>query len=252
MESGVFTLLQELNLSKQEIEAYETALGLGTFTASIIGARLGIPRSTARYTCEWLIRKGLMIETKKGNTKLFIAENPTKLFSILHEQEAEIARKKEQLTRVVKKLEEKYNPNARLPKITFYEGIDGVERMFNELLLNPTTLYSFGAGDYFLQKEPGMIESFRKKSKNVYKDTYVMRAPKYHPLHNNKIAHRYNQYFQFIEELKVDIQIVDDVLTIASLENSSPIGVVIKHQEIVNAFKAIFIELWKRMERDGN
>lgn len=215
-----------------------------------MGTRLGIPRSTARYTCELLIRKGLMIETKKGNTKLFIAENPTKLFSILHEQEAEIVRKKEQLTRVVKKLEQKYNPDAKIPKVTFYEGVDGIERMFDELLLNPTTLYSFGAGDYFLQKEPKMIQNFRKKSKNVYKDTYVMRAQKYKSLRTKKIEHRYNQYFQFIEELKVDIQIVNDVLTIASLENSSPIGVVIKHQEIVHAFKAIFIELWKRMERD--
>jgi hypothetical protein len=122
--------------------------------------------------------------------------------------------------------------------------------MFDELLLHPTSLYSFGAGDYFLQKEPHLIESFRKKSRNVYQDTYVMRAKKYQPLHLKAVPHRHNRYFQFIEELKVDIQIVDDVLTIASLENIAPVGIVIKHQVIVDAFKAIFIELWKRMEKD--
>ncbi len=65
-----------------------------------------------------------MVETKKGNTKLFIAENPTKLFSIIYEQEADLIRKKERLSQVVSELEQRYNPQAKLPKITFYEGID--------------------------------------------------------------------------------------------------------------------------------
>lgn len=139
----VHALLSELGLSKQEIETYETALAMGMFPASTLGNRLCIPRSTARYACESLVKKGLMVETKKANTKLFAAMNPTRLFSILHEQEAEIARKKERLSQAVKELEERYNPQAKLPKITFYEGEDGVGRMFEELLTHPTVLYSF-------------------------------------------------------------------------------------------------------------
>lgn len=113
--------LSEFGLSALESEAYEIALGLGIFPASIIGNRLGIPRSTARYTCESLVHKGLMIETKKANTKLFVAENPTKLFSMLHAEEERLARKKEQLTDIVKELQGIYNPDAKLPRVTFYE-----------------------------------------------------------------------------------------------------------------------------------
>lgn len=250
MKTRIHSFLAELGLSVQESEAYDIALWLGTFAASTLGTRLGVPRSTARYTCESLVRKGLMIETKKANTKLFIAENPTKLFSILHEQEAELTRKREQLELTIKELQQRYNPEAKLPKITFYEGVDGIERMFEELLTRPTSLYSFGAGDYFLGKEPELIKNFRKKGQKVYRDTYVIRSPKYKSLHTNDGEKRYNRYFQHIEELKIDIQIVDDVLTIASMENTAPIGIVIKHQGIVDAFKGIFSELWNCIEQD--
>lgn len=245
MENRIRSFLAELGISTQESEAYEIALGLGTFAASTIAARLGVPRSTARYTCESLVRKWLMIETKKANTKLFVAENPTKLFSIIYEQEAEVARRKEQLSLTVKELQKNYNPQAKLPKITFYEGIDGIGRMFDELLTHPTELYSFGAGDYFLSKEPELINDFRKKAKKVYRNVYVMRSPKYKVIHTTDTPSKQNRYFKSIDELKVDIQIVDDLMTIATIEGAAPIGIVIKHAVIVGAFKSIFEEMWK-------
>lgn len=118
---NISMVLSEFGLSMLEARAYEAALALGTFPASILGNRLGIPRSTARYTCESLVHKGLMIETKKANTKLFVAENPTKLFSIYHAEETGLMRKKEQLDMTVKELQQIYNPDAKLPKVTFYE-----------------------------------------------------------------------------------------------------------------------------------
>lgn len=97
MTKNTSAVLMEFGLSDLEAQLYEMALGLGTFPASIVGNRLGIPRSTARYTCESLVRKGLMIETKKANTKLFVAENPTKLLAMFHTEEYKLMKKKEQL-----------------------------------------------------------------------------------------------------------------------------------------------------------
>ncbi len=189
-----------------------------------------------------------MIETKKANTKLFVAENPTKLFSILHEQEAELTRKREQLELTIKELQQRYNPEAKLPKITFYEGVDGIERMSEEMMSTPTNLFSFGAGDYFLTKEPELVKKFRAKSAKRYKKVNILRSAKYQSLHKDDIRSTH-RYFHFIEELKIDIQIVEDKLSIVSLENSSPVGILIKHQDIVNGFKEIFMELWKREEK---
>ena len=54
---NISKVLAEFGLSKLEAQTYEVAIALGTFPASTLGNRLGIPRSTARYTCESLVHK---------------------------------------------------------------------------------------------------------------------------------------------------------------------------------------------------
>lgn len=244
MENRIQSFLTELGLSRQESEAYDIALGLGTFAASTLGTRLGVPRSTARYTCEALVQKGLMIETKRANTKLFVAENPTKLYAILYAEEENLQRKKNQLTVTIKELQQKYNPEAKLPKITFYEGADGIERMFDELMTHSTPLYSFGAGDYFLEKEPNLVRKYRNKSEFIHNKVYALRAKKYAPLHTKPVMWVETKYYKYLDELKIDFQITDDVVAISSLEDGCPIGILIKHRAIVEGFQQIFQEMW--------
>ena len=168
-----------------------------------------------------------MIEAKKANTKLFVAENPTKLFSMFHAEETRLMRKKEQLGAAIKELQQVYNPDAKLPKVTFYEGIDGVERMLDDLLKSPkpntpqNTLCAFGAGDYIIEKEPEIVKEFRSKSMKKYKSAMIIRSPKYKHLYLNGKGK--DRFFRYIEELKVDIQIADDTIAILSLEQASPI-----------------------------
>lgn len=238
------TSLIHLGLSSQESTVYQVALGLGTFAASTLGNILKIPRSTARYTCEALVRKWLMIETKKANTKLFVAENPTKLYSLLYDEEEELKKKKEHLAFTIKELQEKYDPNTKLPKVTFYEGLDWIERMFHGLLTKGSSLYSFSAGDYFLQKEPELIQRYRTKSNYAHKNVQIIRAKKYEPLHKNDPSFMQTQYYQNINELRIDIQIAGDTLSIASMENDYPIGILIKHDAIAQGFQQIFQEIW--------
>lgn len=75
----------------------------------------------------------------------------------------------------------------------------------------------------------------------------IMRAPKYQHLYTD--ARKENRYFHHIDELKVDIQIAEDSIAILSLEHASPIGLIIQHQDIVNAFRQIFMELWARDDK---
>ena len=73
----------------------------------------------------------------------------------------------------------------------------------------------------------------------------MLRSPKYKAIHTTDTTKKQNRYFKHIEELKVDIQIVDDLMTIATIEDPSPVGIVIKHTVIVDAFKTLFQEMWK-------
>lgn len=54
-----------------------------------------------------------------------------------------------------------------------------------------------------------------------YKTALIIRAPKYKKLYPN--ASKRNRYFQYIDELKVDIQITEDTLAVLSFDPVSPI-----------------------------
>jgi hypothetical protein len=188
-----------------------------------------------------------MIETKRANTKLFTAENPTKLHALLYEEERQFQKRRENITEAVKQLQQLYNPQTTLPEVTFYEWTDGVQTLLDTLVKKETDLYSFGAGDYFLSKQPDLIAKFRAKAKQKYKNIFVMRAPKYRSVHEGKDSGNFQtKYFSAIDELTVDIQITEDMLSIISVDDNAPIGVLIKHAEIVREFQKIFVELWKK------
>lgn len=235
-------------LTSLESDIYEKSISVWLFPASEMARIIKIPRSTARYTCESLVQKGFLTMQEKWNTKYFLSENPTKLFAIINQEEEKLKEKKSQLHDAVKELQGLYNPLAKIPKITMYEGKDGIEKMYDELIQTPTDLYSFWAWDYFISKEKTLIESFRKKSQKTYKTIYVIRSPKYKDLHQNDTKKMNTRYFEGIDELKVDIQIVQDKMSIISLWEPKPIWIMIKHKEIVEAFENIFKEIWKKLD----
>lgn len=122
--------------------------------------------------------------------------------------------------------------------------------MLEEIIEKPTNLVSFGAGDYFLDRVPELVERFRRSSAKKCKNVKVIRALKYHASHEHeKDPSRETQYFRTLEELKVDIQIIEDKISICSIAENAPIGVLIKHKEIAETFAALFFELWNALER---
>ena len=121
MSSNPTALLESLGLVFHEPTVYRAARPLGTVAASVIATRVDIPRSTARYTCEQLVKKGLMTATTKGNTKLFTAEHPNRLYALLHAEQESLDRKADALATTMQSLQDVYNPLTSLPKVTFFE-----------------------------------------------------------------------------------------------------------------------------------
>lgn len=139
----IIDFLHSLDLEDLEARVYLAALPFGTVPASILANKLSIPRSTARYTCDHLVEKRLMTESKRANTKLYTAENPTKLASLLYDREIELKEKRAHLMSITQSLQKLYNPNTSLPEVTFYEGEDGVKKMFYDIADEPGDVYTF-------------------------------------------------------------------------------------------------------------
>ena len=144
-------VLQNIGLNSKEIKVYLTALDLGTQPASIIARRINIPRNTTRFLLDKLVAKGLIKKTAKANTQLYTPEEPKNLINLLERQRvnenAEINEKISQLNEVMAELESRYRPESTKPKVTFYEGDDGLVKVYEDTLTSSETIRSFASFD---------------------------------------------------------------------------------------------------------
>ena len=71
-------ILTDLGLESNEVKVYLASLKIGTSAASIVAKQAGIPRSTACYTLENLVKKGVVTMVLRGNTHIYTPEDPQK------------------------------------------------------------------------------------------------------------------------------------------------------------------------------
>jgi sugar-specific transcriptional regulator TrmB len=125
--------LRELGLNDKEIKIYLSLLPLGSAPASILGKRTKITRSTAQYSCQQLVKKGLISVIEKNNSFIYTPESPDKIIYLLEQQKKEIENKEAQVNRIIGNLKNMMSTSAVLPKVQFFEGKQGIIDAFGKL-----------------------------------------------------------------------------------------------------------------------
>lgn len=119
--------LQHLGYSEKESKIYLTLLELGTSPASTIARFLRENRVTIYSTLKVLVKKGLILESRKNTIQVYTALNP----EILIEQERT---RYEQLQSALPDFLSLMNPHAQKPKVTFYDWLNGMKNLLRELI----------------------------------------------------------------------------------------------------------------------
>lgn len=162
-------ILFKIGLNNNEIAIYLALLPIGGVPASILGQKTGINRSTAQYTCQQLAKKGLIQMVQKNQTFLYYPESPDKLLYLLEQEKKEVQQKENSIERILGDLKAMINPEVKLPKIHFYEGIKGLIEMFNDVLTEAAPLY--GAAILDDQVHPKILtylaEEYRPKRQKI-------------------------------------------------------------------------------------
>src|SRR3989338_1933856 len=119
--------LLKLGLTDEEAHIYVACLEINGGPVSNIARKAGVNRVSAYHTLENLLRKRLVSHYNRNGVKCFAPEPPEKL--------SELALEKVNLAKsIIPELKTLTAPLGFKPKIRFYEGRDGVERVFTESL----------------------------------------------------------------------------------------------------------------------
>lgn len=119
--------LARIGLTDEEARVYLACLEINGGPVSVIARKAGAHRVSCYHTIENLLEKRLLSQYNKNGVKCFAPEPPEQLMKMA-EEKVNLAKG------LLPELKSLVSAVGFKPKIRFYEGREGVERVFNESL----------------------------------------------------------------------------------------------------------------------
>ncbi len=241
----ILETLEGLGLSETESQVYFSMLSLGPATILSISRASEVKRTTIYNILENLNKKGLTRIELKGFKKLYVAEHPKKLESILNER-------KNDLQNLFPELEALYNLRGGEAFIKYYEGSESIKNAYWDLL------DSLQHNDEFLIiGDPGNWEDVNKS----FAKEFIMRRNKHTLkirmiLTDSDLSREYKKFERnFKEEIrllppesKIDTNFVITPQKIFIQQMFSPVLVItIENKSIIHMHREFFNVMWNTL-----
>jgi predicted transcriptional regulator len=244
--------LKEIGLSETEVDVYLALLKTsGAQPASIVANKTRMNRTTAYKTLLQLAKRGLVAKTLKYGIISFYADEPEeKLKNLIESKQDKLQEANRKIFEELPALMMKDANYDRLPKVRYYEGVEGIKQIYEMILKVGQDYYRYGD----ITKIYGMLGEFtdeyiHKRNKLKIKAHAIM---PYNKKGGQKLMERdkseLRESLYLPEELfpiEGEIRIFGDKVAILSLRKESPIGVVIESEVIAKMFKSIFMLTWE-------
>ncbi len=164
------SILLDLGLTENEANVYLAAISTGPATVMKISQVAEMKRTTVYSIIEVLKQKGLMLIEIKGWKKLYVAESPEKLKSVLNA-------KKQRLQDNMPEFLALYNLKGNESLIKYYEGIKAIETVYENLLKELKSkdyYYVLSNTKAWIGLDPDFFENFMKKRSRLNLDLRLL------------------------------------------------------------------------------
>jgi len=240
----IIEALEKFGLSKKEAQTYLTNLELGTSTANDISIKSNLPRTLVYDLLERLINLGLASYTIKNNKKYFTAESPKELLRIIKEKEQAIKKIIPQLGSLHKL------QGSKRPKVTIYEGKEGMKTMMNEMLTTcGKEFWGLGSSRASWEIIPGFMEDWHKrriKMKVAMNVIYNNTKESKDKIKKFKHTLRYTNFKLLpIDAPSPTATVFYSNKVVLQSWTKDPFAVVIESKQMAENHKKYFEELWK-------
>lgn len=238
-------LLQNVNLSPHERTVYLALLEHGPQSAQDLASAAKIKRTHIYYVLKNLIACNLIEETKIKNKKAYRLTHPEQLERYIERQQATFSQVLQQVQTALPGLISEYNLHHNKPGVYFFEGKEGIIKVYEELLEDRLPIDSIEDSgtmlDYFPEYVPKYISKrirYKLPNRAIAPSTNTLNEPDPKALRD---AH-------FIDAKKfpfsMDIKMNSRRVMMTTFKSNAAIGVVIVDPEITKNFHLLFEFLW--------
>lgn len=247
--------LTQLGLSPKAARTYLALLELGPSSIAAMAKKAGLNRTTLYDIIPSLISEGLISRVINSKTEKYEAESPERLPLLLEKKIQQLQLQMNNAKDLATKLGYlALHSKADKPKVTLFEGEEGVKKMYEDSLLCKTYIRSFLA--------PESLKSFDDEFADSYFERRAKKGINILGIINDSPESR--DYLQHEKELLREIHIVptekmniqpevyvyDNKVAFYSLKEKY--GVLIESKDIAEAIAKLYDLAWdKAGEYDG-
>jgi len=247
--------LVHLGLRAKEVLVFLTLARLGCQPASIIAQRSSLNRATTYAILESLMQRGFVSKVFKDKVQSFSAITPRKILELMKVKKLELERQERHLNSVMPSLMGMMTPQLTAPKVTYFEGEEGVKNVMEETLKSTETMLCYCPLEKWLD---GPLAYYIRDY--VYRRTQILKIPN-RVLESDTVQSRTFFYMESPPEFTdlrfipanimlshSEVNIFDNKVAMVSLLPGHMFGVIIESQEIADTQKAIFELAWMAAE----
>jgi sugar-specific transcriptional regulator TrmB len=239
--------LQNLDLTAEEIQVYLASLEEGNSTILALAQTTGIPRTTVYLLVESLEKKGLLVLTILGKKKHYIPASPQELVSLAQKKQEQYKVTAKELEQNIPELQALYNLKHERPKIRYYEGTEGIKKIYEETLSvekiyvhcmtqDAREIMGSYLDTYFTRVIRKMIFT-----QEIVSDSDVDKEyQKEYSTSRNEIITISQKYIT-----NTDYMIYGNCIAFITYKDKKPVGIVIEDPEIAHFERIKFMLIWK-------
>lgn len=238
--------LLKLGFTDEEAKVYLSVLELGGGPVSIIAKKADLHRVSCYHTLDNLVEKKILTKFDRNGIRHYVPEKVEKLQEIT-EEKVNIAKF------LMPELKSIISSSGFKPKVRFYEGQDGVERVFEESLSAKSEILGYSNLQNVITYIPDFFKiysrkRFEKKIKSRYLSPNTLESvdeiKEFLPINydRNLIEILLVNKAQFLFDN--EILIFNNIVGIVSLNPTERLGLIVESPSLSKTMKAVFDLAW--------
>ena len=246
-EGKVENILEKVGLSGMEARVYLGLLKLKETQTGELCKEINIASSNIYKLLDSLIKKGLVSYRVQNNTKVFMASPPETLNELFLDRQKKLDEERKEVTELISKLKVKEVIEEPQSNYKYYEGINGVKAMWNEITskLNKNSIERiYGGKKEAIERLIGFYEENHKVRNKLGAKAKILIANEMKALGNKRKNKNTEVKYADLKN-EGEWGIVDDMVYIQYIITSTPRSFLIKDPIFAKTFELTFEALWK-------
>lgn len=232
--------IQNIGLGNLETRIYITSLEIGESTISDIAKTVDVARSSCYKAIENLILLGLIRVLKIGKRRLYKAENPEKLLTVLQNKETA-------LREVIPRLKSRLSLHNKIPSIFVYEGGTGFKAILNDILERQHPLCSITSIDTALDVLGEDFKEFIEKRYKKHLRVRLLTARTNEAVklrEKDSLESRITKFLPGNPVFTTATFIYGSRIAIVSLNSKNILGTILEDSDIAQTHQTLFEIAW--------